>query len=319
MAPRRDRSIPLRRMEHVARWLLPSLLAVLLLTTAPAHAGGLPPTALDAGPEGVLDHTGEHRFTAVPLATRTVLTKSETRGGRVLRASILDGRWGVPVVADDGTSAGISADGATLALTRVARAHPRRHTAFAVVDTGSMALRHTVELDGEWRFHALSPGGRWLYLIEQPERLYADAAAIRVYDLRNDRLLRSREPVRGEPVARATGPRGRWEYTLYAGGRRSFIHALDTVLRTSLSLDLPRRVTGHGRLWALRLAIRRGKVAVLHGDRIVASAARRPRRASAGGGPPWLAVAAALTGLLIAERGTRRAQAASRRRRQPLV
>ena len=306
-------------MEHMAARLLPLLLAVLLVATAPAHAGGLPPTALDAGPEGVLDHTGDHRLTAVPLATRTVLTKSETRGGRVLRASIIDGRWGVPVVADDGTSAGISADGATLVLTRVARAYPRRHTGFAVIDTGSMALRDTVELDGEWRFDALSPGGRWLYLVEQPERLYADAAAIRAYDLRNHRLLSSSEPLRGSPIARATGPGGRWEYTLYAGGKRAFIHALDTVRRTSLTLDLPRGVTGHRRLWALRLAIRRGKVAVLHGDRIVASAARRPRRASAGGGPPWLAVAAALTGLLIAARGTRRAQAASRRRRQPLV
>jgi hypothetical protein len=302
-------------MEHVAARLLPSLLAVLLFATAPAHAGGLPPTALDAGPEGVLDHTGEHRFTAVPLATRTVLTKSETRGGRVLRASIIDGRWGVPVVADDGTSAGISADGATLVLTRVARAYPRRHTGFAVIDTGSMALRDTVELDGEWRFDALSPGGRWLYLIEQPDRVYS-GAAVRAYDLRNRRLLTSGEPLRGFPIARTTGPGGRWEYTLYAGGRRAFIHALDTVRRTSLSLDLPRKVTGHRHLWALRLAIRRGKVAVLHGDRIVASAARRPRRALAGGGPPWLAVAAAVTGLLLAARGTRRAQAASRRRRE---
>jgi hypothetical protein len=182
-----------------------------------------------------------------------------------------------------------------------------------------MALRDTVELDGEWRFDAVSPGGRWLYLVEQPERPYAGAAAIRAYDVRNHRLLASGEPVRGSPIARATGPGGRWEYTLYAGGRRAFIHALDTVRRTSLSLDLPRRVMGHRRLWALRLAIRRGKVAVLHGDRIVASAARRPRRASAGGGPPWLAVAAALTGLLLAARGTRRAQAASRRRREALV
>jgi hypothetical protein len=306
-------------MEHMAARLLTSLLAVLLVATAPAHAGGLPPTALDAGPEGVLDHTGEHRFTAVPLATKTVLTKSETRGGRVLRASILDGRWGVPVVADDGTSAGISADGATLVLTRVARAYPRRHTGFAVVDIGSMALRDTVELDGEWRFDALSPGGRWLYLVEQPDRLYSGGAVIRAYDLRGHRLLPSGEPLRGSPIARTTGPGGRWEYTLHAGGQRAFIHALDTVNRTSLPLDLPRRVTGHRRLWALRLAIRRGKVAVLDGDRIVASAARRPRRASAGGGPPWLAVVAAVTGVLLAARGARRAQATSRRRRQPVV
>jgi hypothetical protein len=300
----------------VAARLFPSLLAVLLIPTAPAHAGGLPPTSLDAGPEGVLEPAGEHRFTAVPLATKTVLTKSQTRGGRVLRASILDGRWGVPVVANDGTSAGISADGATMVLARVAQAYPRRHSSFAVIDARSMALRDAVELDGEWRFDALSPGGRWLYLIEQPEGVDSARTAFRAYDLRNHRMLASREPMSGFRITRTAGPGGRWEYTLYAGGERPFIHALDTVRRTSLSVDLPRRVTGHRRLWALRLAIRRGKVAVLDGDRIVASAARRPRRASAGGGPPWLAVGAALTGLLLAARGTRRAQAASRRRRE---
>jgi hypothetical protein len=300
----------------VAASLLPSLLVVLLAATPAAHAGGLPPTSLDAGPEGVLEPSGEHRFTAVPLATKTVLTRSETRGGRVLRASILDGRWGVPVVANDGTSAGISADGATLVLTRVARAHPRRHTGFAVIDTRSMALRDTVELDGDWRFDAVSPAGRWLYLIEQPEGVDPARAMFRAYDLRHHRLLPDGEPMRGFPMTRAKAPGGRWEYTLYAGGVRPFVHALDTVRRASLSLDLPARVAAHRRLWALRLAIRGGKLAVLHGDRIVASAARRPRRASAGGGPPWLAVGAALAGLLLAARGTRKARAASRRGRR---
>ena len=62
-----------RRVPYVILSLLPFL----LLPAAAAHAGGLPPTALDAGPEGVLGHTGDHRFTATPLATKTVLTKSE--------------------------------------------------------------------------------------------------------------------------------------------------------------------------------------------------------------------------------------------------
>jgi hypothetical protein len=163
----------------MAARLVPSLLAVLLIPTAPAHAGGLPPTSLDAGPEGVLEPSGEHRFTALPLATKTVLTKSQTRGGRVLRAFILDGRWGVPVVANDGTSAEISADGTTMVLTRVAQAYPPRHSSFAVIDARSMALRDTVELDGEWCFDALSPGGRWLYLIEQPEGVDSARTAFR--------------------------------------------------------------------------------------------------------------------------------------------
>jgi hypothetical protein len=300
----------------MAARLIPSLLAVLLLPATAAQAGGLPPTFFDAGPEGVLDNTGRHRFTALPLGTRTVLTKSQTHGGRVLRASILDGRWGVPVVADDGTSGGLSANGRTLVLTRVAKAYPRSNTGFALVQTGPMAIRETIELDGAWRFDAISPNGRWLYLIEQLERFDLTRTAVRTYDARRGRLLPPAEPLSGYPITSTNGPNGHWEYTLYAGGRQPFIHALDTVHWTSHRLDLPSSVTRHRRLWGLRLALKPNRVAVLHGDNIVASAARRPRRASVGGGPPWLAVAVALTGLGLAASATRRAQAVSRRRRE---
>jgi hypothetical protein len=298
-----------------ARRLLPSLLPFLLIPAAAAQADGPPVTSLDAGAQGVVEQTGGDRFTAHPLATKTVLTRSQTRGGRVLRASILDGRWGVPVVANDGTSAGLSADGTTLVLTRIARAYPRRRTTFSVVDTGPLAVRDTIELDGEWSFDALSPDGRWLYLIEQLSPRDRTRYAVRVYDLAGGRMLpdpvvdpsEPDEPMRGLPITRATGPGGRWEYTLYAGGEHPFIHALDTVARTSLCLDLPHRVGHHRRLWALRLAVRGGRVAVVHGDRTVASAARRPRHTSVGGGPAWLVAAAGLTGLIAAAGGLRKA------------
>jgi hypothetical protein len=304
--------------------LLPSLLAVLLLQAPPASADGPPITSLDAGPNGVVELAGKHRFAAHPLATKTVLTQSQTKGGRVLRASILEGRWGVPVVANDGTSGGLSADGSTLVLMRIAGAYPRRHTSFAVIDTGALAFRDSVGLDGEWGFDALSPDGRWLYLIEQLSSTDRTRYAVRTYDLKNDRLLEKPvvdprepdEPMRGLPITRVTGPEGRWEYTLYAGGEHPFIHALDTARRTSLCLDLPHRVAAHRRIWAMRLAVRGNEIAVLNGDKVVASAARRPRRASVGGGPPWLAVAVAVSGLLVAAGGARKAQAMSRRRRE---
>jgi hypothetical protein len=296
--------------------MIPSLLAVLLLPAAAAQAGGVPPTSLDAGPEGVPDQAGGHRFTAVPLATQTVLTRSQTEGGRVRRASILQERWGVPVVAYDGTAGGLSADGKTLVLTRVAETYPRRHTAFAVVDTSRMSIRDTLHLDGEWRLDSISPHGRRLHLIEQLERFDPTRNALRTYDLANRRFLAEPAAMRGYPITRTAAPNRRWEYTLYAGTRRPFIHALDTVDGTSHRIHLPEAVAGHRRLWALRLAVRRNRVAVLHGDQIVASAARRPRRASAGGGPPWLAVAVALTGLVLAATATRRAQATSRRNRE---
>jgi hypothetical protein len=303
------------------RRLLPAfVLALLLLPAAAARADGPPVTSLDAGPEGVLELSGGDRFTAVPLGTSTVLTQSQTDGGRVLRASILDGRWGVPVVANDGTSGGLSADGSTLVLMRIARAYPRTHTTFAVVDTGPLSVRHTVALDGEWTFDALSPDGRWLYLVEQLSPRDRTRYAVRVYDLANHRLLpdpvvdprEPDEPMRGLPITRTTGPGGRWEYTLYAGGEHPFIHALDTIGRTSLCLDLPHRVAHHRRLWDLRLAVRGGRVAVVHGEQTVASAARRPRHASVGGGPPWLVAAVGLTGLLLAAGGLRRRMRRSR-------
>jgi hypothetical protein len=301
---------------------LPFLLSFATLAASTAHADGPPITSLDAGPEGVVEQSGGDRFTALPLADRTVVTQSQTDGGRVLRASILDGRWGVPVVANDGTSGGLSADGTTLVLMRIARAYPRSHTSFAVVDTGPLSVRDTIELDGEWGFDALSPDGRWLYLIEQLSRRDRTDYAVRVYDLAGKRLLpepvvdprEPDEPMRGLPVTRVTGPGGRWEYTLYAGGEHPFIHALDTAARTSLCLDLPHRVAHHRRMWDLRLAVRGDRVAVVHRERTVASAARRPRRASVGGGPPWAAAGLGLTGLLLAAGGLRRA--AARRRGQ---
>src|SRR5256885_5593045 len=45
------------------------------------------------------------------------------------------------------------------------------------------------------------------------------------------------DPMRGVPVARVTGDHGRWAYTLYASGK-PFVHALDTVARRAVCVDL---------------------------------------------------------------------------------
>jgi hypothetical protein len=117
------------------------------------------------------------------------------------------------------------------------------------------------------------------------------------------------EPMRGSPMARTTSAGGRWVYTFYAGGEHPFIHALDTVRRTSLCLDLPHRAARHA--WSSRLAIRGARIQVLYRDRVIASASRRPQEASTGSGPPW-AVALLLASGLIAAAGVRRVVVANR-------
>jgi hypothetical protein len=262
-----------------------------------------------------MEPNGGDRFTALPTKQGTVLTRSQQRGGRVMRARVLDGRWGVPLVANDGTSGGLSADGATLVLMRPARAFPRRHSSFAVVATGPLAVQRTIRFKGEWGYDAISPDGSTLYLVQTIRG--RSRYAVRAYDMLARRLLpdpvvdpsEPDEPLRGLPVTRTTGPGGRWEYTLYAGSKHPFIHALDTVRRESICIDLPPRIARRPWIWDADLAIRGGRIQVLHGDRVATSAPRRAEQAAAGGGPPW-AIAIVLASGLAAAVGVRRLVAA---------
>jgi hypothetical protein len=297
------------------RCLLP-LALLALLPASSASAGGLPPTDQGAGPEGVLGPGGAFRFGALATGDGTAVTKTVIRDGRVMRATVLQGRWTVPVVANDFTTGGLSADGSTLVLARAASTYPVRRTTFVAFGTGRLAIRRTVDLKGKWNFDALSPDASTLYLIQTTDARHL-RYAVRAYDLRTGRLLpdpivdpsEPDEPMRGSPMARTTSAGGRWVYTFYAGGEHPFIHALDTVRRTSLCLDLPHRAARHA--WSSRLAIRGARIQVLYRDRVIASASRRPQEASTGSGPPW-AVALLLASGLIAAAGVRRVVVANR-------
>ena len=74
----------------------------------------------------------------------------------------------------------------------------------------------------------------------------------------------------GLPMTRATGPGGRWVYTLYSGGTETFIHALDTVGATAACIDLE-MLPADGDLSPRQAAAERGREPA-------ARARRRPPR-----------------------------------------
>jgi hypothetical protein len=198
---------------------------------------------------------------------RTVVVQSDRRGGRVSRWWYLRGDYFVPAVAYDLSPGGLSADGGTLVLTRFKWGYPPKETRFAILDT-RLHLRHPrrpgqkhhprhaiarVDLKGDFSFDAISPDGSTVYLIHRylpasAGDAYISTYEVRALDVKSGKLLpqpivdpeEADEKMQGLPLTRAASPDGRWAYTLYDGnGKEPFIHALDTVGRRAVCIDLP--------------------------------------------------------------------------------
>jgi hypothetical protein len=319
-------------MRRVAAAMSFAMLIVLGGAIPTAAADGLPVPMDGLGVTTTVAPGGEGpRYATVPAGEDTQLLRIDQDGGEVTGSRLIDRDFTIPLVAIDGTPAGLSADGSTLALITPRtdfRQFPRRKTSFLIVDVqekGRLRAREPLTLRGDYSFDALSPGGRTMYLIEYTSRDYNDYA-VREYDLVRGRLLD--DPVqfshevapgemRGLPMARATSADGRWAYTLYngGGGRRddAFIHILDTVDGVSHCIELP---TISGReAWNLRLGLPLGGGAleVMRGNRVLASMDTEtyevteppPGSASAarktdGGGISGVAVGAIIAGVLLA-------------------
>jgi hypothetical protein len=262
--------------------LLTLALGLFAAALAPsALADGLPVEGVDASLSGVsgpgLDGP---RYVTLPAEKGTVVAAVDAEGGQVLRSRYLTGRFTVPVVAYDGSASGLSADGTTLVLIRPRLTFPRRTTSFSVIATTRLRPRDVFTLQGDFSFDALSPDGRWLYLVQYLSERDPSRYLVRLYDLQRGRMLP--EPIidpeevgdvmRGMPVTRASSPDGRFAYTLYDGaGKHPFIHALDTVEKSARCIDL-HGLMGFEFLSELRLDVSPdgGTLSVLHGQKPVA-------------------------------------------------
>jgi hypothetical protein len=229
-----------------------ALLALALLAAAPAASGdGGPSPGAVTGWDGVLSPTGHVRYTALTAAGSTVVAAVEVGGGRVLQYRTLRGLYGIPLVANDGTTGGLSADATTLVLAPFGGpVQAGQVSRFAVLTPDrSFKIRRLVTLRGAFSFDAISPTGRVLYLIEYLQQSGAAVTyRVRAYDVARGKLVRGsivdrREPderMQGSPVTRASSRDGVWAYTLYARpAGKPFVHALDTRRAQAFCIDLP--------------------------------------------------------------------------------
>ena len=228
------------------RLLLGSLLCGLLIPASPAAGAGPPLPSSVSGKAGAVAPGGKERLITRRAGDDTLVTAVGRPGGEVLRSRRISGHWRVAPVAFDGSTTGLSADGRVLVLARPVRNIPPASTGCAVLDARELAVRRELSLPGFFTMDAVSPGGRWLYLIQYDSTDNFLDYRVRALDTRTGRLaardvVDPREPdeqMGGMPFTRTTSRDGRWAYTLYGGGTETFIHALDTVGRTAACIDL---------------------------------------------------------------------------------
>jgi hypothetical protein len=251
--------------------LLLSTLLIAGTLAAEAGAGKVPIFGVHVGQSGVAG-PGGGRFVTLPSGAYTIVAAVRQRSGGISSYRRLPGRYTIPAVAYDGTAGGLSADGRTLVLTQRRFRFPRAESSFLVVDTRTLRPTRRLTLKADWSFDAISPDGRYLYLIEYTDPRDTSRYAVRLYDLARGRLApepiidphEADEAMRGSPLTRVSSLDGRWEYTLYdGGGKEPFVHALDTVARTARCIDLDAlSLLIGGDMSQLRMRLREGTLVI---------------------------------------------------------
>jgi hypothetical protein len=226
--------------------------AALVLVPVAAADGGGPDPGVVFGWTGATLPGLPFRYVTLPAGRATVVAIVRRSTGRVWNSRALTGTWGVPMVAGDGTSGGLTADGRLLVLAEWKPATTygalRARSRFVLLSTKSLHVWRRITLLGDFTYDALSPGGGTLYLIQHLSSRDVTTYRVRAYDLASQRLLpsviadrrQSGWVMHGSPVTRATTPGGRWVYTLYQQpGGYPFVHALDTARRTAICVGIP--------------------------------------------------------------------------------
>jgi hypothetical protein len=225
------------------RRLLLLATCILGVGAATAHAAGGPVPPVQGG-AGVSAPGSSLAYIAVRAGGDTVLQRVRRADGVVERSRLIRGSYGVPGAAFDGSNTGLSFDEHTLVLAAL-RARST-DTRLLILDARSLRPRTQIVLSGYMTVDAISPDGRWLYLVRY-RSVRNNRYDVLAYDLARRHLVRTpivdpREPdekMQGFPLTRTVSADGRWAYTLYSDPEgEPFIHALDTERRTAACIDL---------------------------------------------------------------------------------
>jgi hypothetical protein len=252
--------------------LAPLVVALTALTGLAAAAGPSPGARF--GSPGIVSHDGKLRYLALRAGRGTLVESVATNGGAVRHSRFLNGFYGVPMVAYDGTAGGLSRDGRRLVLVQAKPAETR----FVVLDPRTLKVRARVALNGGFGFDALSPDGSLLYLIHLKPNSGL-SYEVRALDLGTGRLFPEaivdrREPgekMNGIPLTRIGNGDGSWAYTLYMRGEKApFVHALHTTHREAFCIDVPMRVRPE-ELSRVRMRLAGGKLLLKLRGRTLAS------------------------------------------------
>ncbi|HUA05446.1 MAG TPA: hypothetical protein VMB27_16190 [Solirubrobacteraceae bacterium] len=234
------------------KWL-PAIAVLWIALATPASAIGDGGPALPVqGGSGISAPGSPYRYVAVHAGRDATLIKRLGGGGSSPGpASIrVGGNYGIPGVGSAGQLTGLSADGRTLVVDELVQAGVPRTTRLLVLDAPRLAVRASIALPGWSLVDAISPDGRWLYLINYPSAGNLTRYEVRAYDLVTRQMLPrpivdprdddDRDGMVGFPVTRVISANGRWAYTLYIRASGApFIHALDTVGVRARCVDLP--------------------------------------------------------------------------------
>jgi len=222
-----------------------------------AADGGPSPGTLWGG-GGLVAPGGAVRYVALPGDRSTAVAVVRVRDGQVVRYNVVPGSVGVPLVAFDGSTGGLSADGSRLVLAS-ALTPSTTATTFRVIQTRNLSIANTITLHGSWSFDAVSPDGATIFAIQYSSN--ALSYRVRAIDalrgrVRPGAIVDRRDPgvMRGSPTTRIEAAGS--AYTLYARPNgTAFVHALDTVHAAALCLDLPWPPDKGSGVWHVRLSL----------------------------------------------------------------